>query len=124
LLRAVDGHGLGIRGETAHPELELGSLLHGALGQSAGGGHLAADQERERIRRCIPEDRNGRLELPKSERHRSGRVGGDQERVVDAVRHVRLDRRRPAGSHLLHRLQNLHGRQEREGRGDLRGSQT
>ena len=68
----------------------------------------------------VAQDRDGGLELPEAERHRGGGVGGDQERVVDAVRHVRLDRRRPPHAHLLHRLQDLDRREERERRGDLR----
>ncbi len=70
-------------------------------------GHLAADQQRDGVERRVAQQRHGRLELAEAERDRAGGVGGQQQRVVDAVRDVRLDRRRAAHAHLLHRREQL-----------------
>ena len=121
LLRPVDGHRLGVRRERPHAELELGALLDGALGERARGGDLAADEERQRVRRGVAEHGHRGLELPEAVCHSRRGVGGDQERVVDAVRDVRLDRRRPSRAHLLHRLEDLDGGEKSQRRRDLGG---
>ena len=107
LLRAVDRDRLGVRRQPAQPELELRPLLDRALRQRAGGRHLRADQQRQRVGGRVAQHRHGRLELAEAERHGRGGVGGEQQRVVDAVGDVRLDRRRPPHAHLGHRRQQL-----------------
>ena len=76
---------------------------------------------RQRVRRRVAEHGHRRLELPEAECHSRRRVRRDQERVVDAVRDVSLDRRRPSHPHLLHRLEDLDRCEKRQRRGDLRG---
>ncbi len=121
LLGAVDGDRLRVGGEPAHAELELGRLLDGALGERPGARDLAADEQGERVGGGVPQDGDGRLELPEAVRDGRGGIGGDQQRMVDPVRDVRLDGGRAAHSHLLHRLEDLDRRQEREHLRDLGG---
>ena len=97
------------------------ALLDGALGERARGGDLAADEERQRVRRRVAQHGDRGLELAEAVRDRRGGIGGDQQRMVDAVRDVRLDRRGPAHPHLLHRLEDLDGGEKRERRRDLGG---
>ncbi len=118
LLRAVDRDRLGVRRQPAQPELELRPLLDRALRERAGRGHLRAHQQRQGVGRRVAQHGDGRLQLAEAERHGRGRVGREQQRMVDAVGHVRLDRRRPPHAHLGHRRQQLDGREQRQHLGD------
>ena len=64
--------------------------------------------------RRVAQQRHGRLQLAEAERDGAGGVGGQQQRVVDAVRDVRLDRGRAAHAHLLHRREQLDRGEQRE----------
>ena len=118
-LGAVDRDGLGVGRESAQAELELRLLFDRALREGAGSRDLAADQESEGDQRRVAEDGHRGLELAEAERHRARRVGGDQQWVVDAIRHVRLNRRRAPGAHLRHRLHQLERTQQAEYPSDL-----
>ncbi len=120
LLRAIDRDRLCVRREAAHAELELQALLDCALRERARRGHLPSDEQRDGVERRVAQQRHRRLELAEAQRHGARRVRCEQERMIDAVGDVGLDRRRAAHAHLLHRREQLDGREESEHARELR----
>jgi hypothetical protein len=74
---------------------------------------LAADQQRDRVRWRVTEYRHRRLDLAETVGDRAGGVGGDEQWIVELVRHVRLVARRAPDPHLGHRHLHLDRGQQR-----------
>ena len=72
------------------------------------------DEQRERVDRRVPQQRHGGLELAEAVRDGRRGIGCKQQRMVDAIRDVRLDRGPAAHAHLLDRAHQLDGREQRE----------
>ena len=119
LLGAVDGDRLGVAGQPAQAEPQFQRLLDRALGHRAGHADLASDQQRDRIGRRVAQHRNRRLDLAESVGDGAGRVGGDEQRVVELVGDVGLVARRSPGAHLAHRHLHLDGGEQRDDAGQF-----
>ena len=105
---AVHGEGLGVRDEAPDGELQVPALLDGALRHHTRAAGLGADEERDRVQRCVARDTHGRLHLGEPPGCRLGRIGREQRRVLLQVGHVRLVARYPARPELLQREHQLH----------------
>ena len=78
-----------------------------------------ADRDRDRVGRRVGEHRDGGLDLAEAVRRGRRGVGRQQQRVVEAVGHVRLVARRPPGPQLGHRHRELGRPQQRDDPGQL-----
>ena len=123
-LRAVHRQRLGVRDEAADRELEVASLLDGALRHHAGPARLRADEQRDRVQRRVAGDADRRLHLGEPAARGLGRVGGEQRRALLEVRHVRLVARRAARAQLLEREHQLDGVEQADDPRELRRRQA
>ena len=108
-LRAVDGQRFRVGDEAVDRELEVASLLDGALRHHAVPARLGADEQRDRVQRCIARHPDRGLHLGKAPCGGLGRVGGKKRRTLFQVRHVRLVPRCTPCPQLLEREHQLDG---------------
>ena len=123
-LGAVDGERLRVGDEAADRELEVASLLHGALRHHARPSGLRADEERDRVQRRVPSDANRRLQLGEAASRCLGRVGGEQRRTLFQIRDMRLIRRGSPRPELLQREHELDRVEQPDDARELRRSEA
>ena len=87
--------------------------------ERAGGADLRADEHGERVGRRVGVDGHGGLDLAEAVGDRGGRVGGEQQRVVEPVGDVRLVAGRAAHAQLADGHLELDRAQERDDAGEL-----
>ena len=121
LFGAVEANGLGIRRQAPEAEVELEGLLDRALRERAGGADLRADEHGEGVGGRIGVDGHGGLDLAEAVGDRGGRVGGEQQRVVEPVGDVRLVAGRAAHAQFADRHLELDRAQSRDDPGELLG---
>ena len=124
LLGAVEADRLGVRGEAPEAEVELEGLLDRALRERAGGADLRADEHGEGVRRRVGIDGHGGLDLAEAVGDRGGRVGGEQQGIVEPVGDVRLVAGRAAHAHLGDGHLELDRTQEGDDPGELLGGRA
>jgi len=121
---AVDGERLGIGDEAADRELEVPPLLDRTLGHHARTARLGADEERDRVQRCIAGDTDGRLDLCEAAPCSFRRVCREERRALLEIRHMRLVPGCPARAQLLQREHQLDGIEQADHACELRRSEA
>lgn len=105
---AVNRDGFRVGGQAEHAELQLGGLLHRALGEHAGAAALGSDQQPEGAQRRVPGDAHRGFGFGEAAQGGLRRVAGDLHRVIPQVGDMALVGGGAALPHLLHGHHHFH----------------